>query len=83
MSAAQADVYERKLGKTAGFMRLGENELILLCGKCKEEIMQNNPAVGTVGREKGKNEITGAIVWIGVRSSGCRCTGFIIFFYVL
>ena len=42
MSAAQAGVYERTLGKTAGFMCLGESELILLCGKCKEEIKGEN-----------------------------------------
>ena len=42
MSAAQAGVYERALGKTAGFMCLGEHELILLCGKCKEDIKGEN-----------------------------------------
>ena len=42
MSAAQAGVYERTLRKTAGFMCLGENELILLCGKYKEDIKGEN-----------------------------------------
>ena len=76
MPAAQAGVYERKLGKTAGFMCLGENELILLCGKCKEEIKEK-----TIGpcpcelcslwycKERKKTGTT--VAWIRVRSSGC------------
>ena len=42
MSAFQASVYERTLGKTAGFMSLGENGFILVCGKYKEEIKGEN-----------------------------------------
>ena len=34
---------------------------------------------GTVRREKRENWYNRTVVWIGVRSSGCRCTGFIFY----